>query len=338
MSLLDLVTPEKFSGCLVGQCLADALGSPVEGYPPETCQTYVDEILKKPEKNFFGRGKFPFGQYTDDSQLARELMQSYVDTNGQFSPANYAKRIAAIFQEQRIVGRGRATEEAAMRLAAGVDWQKAGTPAPAAGNGSAMRAAPVGLLFFDNPKEMIQVAHNQGIITHQNPLCSAGSVAIAGATALVLQSKTIDKEAFLIQLSSWVGEVESTFASAIMELKNWVLLPPNKAVTFISRAGLDTTYSDKWQGISPFVMGSVLWSLYSFLRTPEDYWETVCTSIAVGGDVDTTGAMAGAISGAYLGLSHIPVSLTDRLNDQGTWKLAQLVALANECYALKFRS
>jgi ADP-ribosylglycohydrolase len=44
----------------------------------------------------------------------------------------------------------------------------------------------------------------------------------------------------------------------------------------------------------------VLWSLYSFLRSPEDYWETVCTAIAVGGDVDTTAAMAGAVSGAYL--------------------------------------
>lgn len=29
------VRKQQFSGCLIGQCLGDALGFPVEGYPPE---------------------------------------------------------------------------------------------------------------------------------------------------------------------------------------------------------------------------------------------------------------------------------------------------------------
>jgi ADP-ribosylglycohydrolase len=37
---------EQFSGCLIGQCLGDALGFPVEGYPPVTCQRYIQEMLK----------------------------------------------------------------------------------------------------------------------------------------------------------------------------------------------------------------------------------------------------------------------------------------------------
>jgi ADP-ribosylglycohydrolase len=28
---------DQFSGCLVGQCLGDALGFPVEGFPEEMC-------------------------------------------------------------------------------------------------------------------------------------------------------------------------------------------------------------------------------------------------------------------------------------------------------------
>jgi ADP-ribosylglycohydrolase len=78
-----------------------------------------------------------------------------------------------------------------------------------------------------------------------------------------------------------------------------------------------------------------LWSLYAFLRSPEDYWETVCTAIAVGGDVDTTAAMAGAISGAYLGLEAIPAHLVRRLTDRGTWGFDELVELARATYALK---
>ena len=83
---------------------------------------------------------------------------------------------------------------------------------------------------------------------------------------------------------------------------------------------------------------SVLWSLYAFLRTPEDYWETVCTAIRVGGDVDTTAAMAGAISGARLGLAALPGPFVKRLDDKGTWGYDELVALARESFAVKIGS
>jgi ADP-ribosylglycohydrolase len=83
---------DNFSGCLIGQCLGDAAGFPVEGYPPETCQAYVEDILKTNRAGEYGRGSFAFGQYTDDSQLARELLQSYAECR-KFDPRNYAKRI-----------------------------------------------------------------------------------------------------------------------------------------------------------------------------------------------------------------------------------------------------
>jgi hypothetical protein len=38
---------QQFSGSLIGQCLGDALGFVVEGHPPEACQRYVEEVLKK---------------------------------------------------------------------------------------------------------------------------------------------------------------------------------------------------------------------------------------------------------------------------------------------------
>jgi hypothetical protein len=71
-------------------------------------------------------------------------------------------------------------------------------------------------------------------------------------------------------------------------------LPPEEAAVLVSGVGRNPDYGEEgWRGISPFVTSSVLWSLYSFLRSPEDYWETVCTAIAVGGDVDTTGGHGG---------------------------------------------
>jgi ADP-ribosylglycohydrolase len=330
---------DQFSGCLLGQCLGDALGFAVEGFSPKACERYVEDILKTGKAGAFGHWPFPFGQYSDDSQLARELMQSYVACR-KFDPEDYAERIKMIFLEKRIVAFGYSTKEAAKRLCQGISWEESGAPPPSAGNGSAMRAAPIGLFFFDKPQRLIQAAQAQGRITHKDPRCSAGAVAISGAVALLLQGKLINPEAFISSLADWVVTIEPDFATELFKLKKWILIPPEEAVSFISRAGLEADYIDEdgWQNISPFVISSVLWSLYSFLRTPEDYWETICTAITVGGDVDTTAAMAGAISGAYLGIGAVPSHLTNYLTDRGTWKFDELVELAHKCYEIKMQS
>jgi ADP-ribosylglycohydrolase len=325
---------ERFSGCLIGQCLGDALGFPVEGFPPEACAIYVDDTMRVPDAERLARRPRPFGQYTDDSQLARELLQSYA-AHGRFDPEDYARRIAAIFTEERIVGRGLATHRAALRLAAGVGWEEAGELPPAAGNGSAMRAGPVGLLFHDDRAQLLRTAHDQGRITHRDPRCAAGSVAIAGAVAIALDDAPVEVTRWARRLADDARPHDAGFADALLRLPEWVALPPDRAVTAIPhRLGQpDSPYH--WEGVSPFVVSSVLWSLYAFLRTPDDYWETICTAIAVGGDVDTTAAMAGAISGARLGLARLPLDLARALTDQGTWRYDELVALAHECHGRK---
>jgi ADP-ribosylglycohydrolase len=279
----------------------------------------------------------PFGQYTDDSQLARELLRSYAACQA-FDPADYAGRVARLFGEGRVVGRGIACDAAARRLLAGVPWHEAGEPAPSAGNGTAMRAAPVGLFCWDDPDELIEVSRDQSRITHRDPRCAAGAVAIAGAVALGMQEAAIEPRAFLGQLAQWASTFSAEFARLLLQLDRWLTLPPEEAAGPISRAGVLPEFeAEQWPGISPFVVGSVLWSLYAFLRSPDDYWETVCTAIAVGGDVDTTGAMAGAVSGAHVGLDALPHDLTRRVNDMGEWGYDNLVGLADECYDLVTR-
>ncbi len=326
---------DRWAGSLLGQCLGDALGFVVEGQPPEVCGPYVRDLLRAGRAGEVGRPPFAFGQYTDDSQLARELLQSVVARGG-FDPADYAARIAAIFAEGRIVGRGRATQDAALRLARGVPWQEAGAPPPNAGNGSAMRAGPVGLLFADDPAALVRVARTQGEITHQDPRCSSGAVAIAGAVALALRGspgQAIDAGALCEQLAAWAGQVDASVADALRALPGWLRLPPDEAVEPIATAGRD--FDDGWPGISPFVTGSVLWSLYAFLRSPDDPFEALCLAIEVGGDVDTTAAMTGAIAGARCGLGTLPSGLTAKLNDQGTWGREELIALAHGATTLQ---
>jgi len=329
---------DQFSGCLIGQCLGDAAGFVVEGFSPAAASRYVEDYLKTEKAGEFGRFPFPFGQYSDDSQLARELIQSYV-IQKIFDPADYAGRIKQIFSEKRIVGFGYSTKEAAKKLATGISWEEAGAPPPSAGNGSAMRAAPVGLFFFDNPQKLIQAAYDQGRITHRDPRCSAGAVAISGAVALALQHKELDPERFLSTLADWTAPFHQGFADELSTILQSFSMPHEEASLLIANKGLDADYIDdeEWKGMPGFVLCSVLWSLYAFLKSPDDYWETICTAISAGGDTDTTASMAGAISGAYLGIGALPSHLTGYLTDRGTWKLQELVELAHRCYDIKMQ-
>lgn len=322
-----MLTRESFRGCLIGQCVGDALGMPVERHSPEDCQRYM-KAMKAGEIEQCRHPNFPFGQYTDDSQLARELLISLVACEG-FSPKDYARRIVQLHSRDKIVGSSSASKKVALRLSQGIPWQEAGTPAPYARNGSAMRVAPIGLFFCHDPDQMIKAAVEQSLITHQDLRSAAGAVAIAGAVALAVEKHSTDPEMFLGQISAWMRPVEGSAADAVDELANWIELPAEEARKWIEPMGSPPDSLSGWEGIAPWVVPSVLWSLYAFLHSPNDYQHTLRTAISGGGDTDTTAAMAGAISGAHLGLDAIPPLIAQRLTDQGRWGYEPLLSLAD---------
>lgn len=330
--LSPLPSREQWIGCLLGQCIGDAVGAPVEGLPPKDCQKHVNKVLRQGLLDDAFLGQSRFGQYTDDSQLARELLLSLVE-HGRLQSVDYAGRIARLFRSGEVVGAGKATAEVALRLSEGVAPDEAGIPAPSAGNGSAMRAAPIGLWYADEPDALIAAAREQSRITHQDIRCAAGAVAVAGAVALALRGGALQPEPFLAELAEWVRAVDQTVAFDVFQLSSWVSLSPEAAATFMARAGLCPGYEGEWQGISGYVVSSVLWSLYSFLRSPSDFVQTIETAVAVGGDVDTTASMAGAMSGAYLSVAKLPTQLCERVTDQGRWGLTELTQLADRAHA-----
>lgn len=329
------LTQDRFAGCLIGQCVGDALGFLVEGEPPNICEDYARDVVRAGKVPKIERDGFAYGQYSDDSQLARELMISFAERR-HFDPADYAARIAALFVDNRIVGRGRTTSQAAERLAAGISWTESGIPAPAAGNGAAMRAGPVGVICWNSPEALIRMACDQARITHANPCCLAGAVAVAGAVALAGEGKVIERRSFLKPLRDWTIRIDPVFTAGLRRMEDCLDMPVMDAAREISRIGLPPGVEGQWRGgISAYVVGSVLWALYAFLRSPRDYLGAVATAITPGGDVDTMAAMAGAIAGAHLGLRAIPIELVRPLNDRGSWRHADLMVLANDCWKLR---
>jgi ADP-ribosylglycohydrolase len=64
---------------------------------------------------------------------------------------------------------------------------------------------------------------------------------------------------------------------------------------------------------------------------PDDFVACMGLAIRPGGDVDTTAAMAGALSGARVGTGGIPKAWIDPINYMGSWGPAQLQDLTAKC-------
>lgn len=343
---------DQFKGCILGCALGDAIGAVVERKPAKTAKAYVTQCVEtfdfsKVQKH---HGGSLFGQYTDDTQLTRELTLSIVDEGG-FVPEDFADRVCRMFDQNLIVGGGRATAAAAKRLKEGVSWRESGSPPPAAGNGAAMRAAPIGLLYWNDAKGLLQAATDQAIITHTAEMSVAGSMAIAMATAMCLnaskETSSPLEPGWWSWLSRFVWAHNAEFGSDIAALTKLVFDGRKKGRAPGSNAEAETVLAwlmedddPSWDGISPWARTSVLWSLYSLSAHPEDIWKAIAMAIWPGGDVDTTAAMTGALVGARVGIEKFPVQVLEEIAPQITdalspeWNWTKLELLAEQLYGV----
>ena len=329
----DAIAPSaasRLAGCLLAQALGDALGFVVEGAPAAVARRYA-AALPHASAILPARSPFSPGQYSDDTQYARELCASIVDA-GEWRADAFARRLARLFAAGRDVGAGAGSRRAARRLLLGVDWREAGTPPPYAGNGAAIRAGPIGVLFRGDPLAMRRVAIEQALVTHREPLCAAGAVAIAAAVRLAATEEA-NAETALASVGALATEVDARFGAAFDTLGELLSLPPAAAAERLRAARLDPLGPPPTGGLSIHVVPTVIWSLYSVWRHPSSWREALGTAIGIGGDTDSTGAMAGAIVGARLGAGALPAALLAQLHDRGTDGAAALTALAGRCVA-----
>jgi ADP-ribosylglycohydrolase len=310
----------RFVGCIFGTAVGDAVGAPVEGGSGALCQAYIKKCVRPQQFKSLPKRKrsLPFGQYTDDTQLTLLLAQSL---SNKADPECFATLLVEAFSSDLIVGSGRATRTAVAALASGVPWDQAGVTAPLAGNGTAMRTSPVGLFYYQDFDKLQQAAKDLSYVTHQAPICTAGAIAISMAVALTVREHNTEEQTWIDLLAERVTPYSIIMAEAARDVWQHRQETPAEMLLRIL-AVQDPEYpaplsTHAWEGISPFVLPSVLWSLYAYLHSPQDFWETICTAIYPGGDVDTTAAMAGAISGTHNGIRSMPEVVLQKLQDQG---------------------
>ena len=81
---------------------------------------------------------------------------------------------------------------------------------------------------------------------------------------------------------------------------------------------------------------SVPTAIASFALTPDSFEETIANVIFLGGDTDTMAAMAGALSGAYLGAGRLPARLVGMLESSPKGR-DYIRALAGKLFAAYLR-
>jgi ADP-ribosyl-[dinitrogen reductase] hydrolase len=271
------------SNVLLGTAIGDALGVPFE-----TKLVNNPELIKWDGKTFQGSEHHDLkpGQYSDDTQMSIMVAESLIENRG-FAPQNLAERYVDWIVSGRARGYGKTTLLAVHNLLEGKSYADSGVPG-SYGNGTAMRAAPIGVYYRDDLKEVIKVCKVDSAITHASEEAEAGSIAIAYAAALASQDDTED-------LLERVHAVlpESKVKSIIYSLGSLV-----SAKHIPSGAALRVL------GTKADVRQTVPSALYCFLRF-NNYHDAILAAIRAGGDTDTTAAIVGGLFGAKLGMKAI---------------------------------
>jgi ADP-ribosylglycohydrolase len=302
---MDTLQPDprdRFHGCLLGCAVGDALGAPFEGYWDHQLPGRAALL-----RGFAEVEGYPRGQYTDYTQLTLATIASIV-RRGNLEPADVARSIALLWRHDSVVGPGGACTRAATTFLRTRDWKTCGAPVGQAGNGTAMRTAALGLFFLRDPERLPPAVADISRITHRDPRSVAGGVATAKAAQLLATGEHPEAVGFCGEVAAAMRPYETTFSDLVEELPSRLGEDLEEALHAIAWAGSPRPEFSR-PVITPFVVPTVLAALGSVLRKPNSWTDAVAEAIGLGGDVDTLGAIVGALSGARLGVTAIPAHL-----------------------------
>jgi ADP-ribosylglycohydrolase len=272
---------DKARGCILGGAIGDSMGGPFEGQPgPLTFRAHSDWRI------------------SDDTQLTLATCESIIEIV-QVSPEHIASRFVEWYRARRITGIGSSTLKALRDLDAGAHWALAGARGEmSAGNGAAMRIAPLAFHLDPELAQDRQIIRDVCRITHHNEEACIGALAIAVA----IRSVAFNQIAPTQLLDVVVRDLPDS------RVRDRILL------ISALRGDLSVAEVASEFGSSGYVADSVPLALYAaqlIERFPLD--EVLRSAIEAGGDTDTIASMTGQMAGAWLGASQVPRGLIDML-------------------------
>lgn len=285
---MDANTLDRLLGCAVGAAVGDALGMPLEFYPPRP----VDRLVRD-----FTPGRLPAGSFTDDTEMALALAESLVARRG-WDGVDLAARFVAWYRADP-PDVGNQTRAVLGWLESGLDWQSASLRAAesmpnSAGNGSVMRCWPVALAAWDDDSRLEQISAQQSQLTHPHPDCVSACVIVNRCIASLVSGATAHE--------ALSAALRATPVSPL-------LLTTLRAAPSLPRERLENS------GWVIHTLESAFWGLL----TTRSFEEAVVQVANLGNDADTAASVTGALAGAAYGLKAIPAAW--RAGLRGEWPL-----------------
>lgn len=287
---------------LIGLCVGDALGVPVEFQSRQN-------LTLNPVTTMMGYGTHnqPVGTWSDDSSLAFCLAESLCKN---YDLKDIGKLFVRWKEEEYMTPHGKvfdigiATSQALQRFKnSNNPYISGGRSEEDNGNGSLMRILPIIFLVKDLPIEKrFQIVKDISSITHAHTRSVLGCF-IYVEYALVLM-KGEEKYKALSIMQETVNQflnINAIASEKEMGLYNRIL--QNDTIPY-DCSSIDS-YFEAEIFSSGYVIHTLEASIWCFLKT-SSYTESVLKAVNLGKDTDTTGCVTGGLAGLYYGYENIP--------------------------------
>lgn len=310
--ILNRSLGDRLRGVLVGTVVGDAFGNPLEGAPASALENQLRRRAQQPA---------PW-RYTDDGAMTIALAESLRDTRT-IDPQALLMRFRAHYEPARGFGRG--MKLAFASLDRGDHWAdvaRAAWPEGSRGNGGAVRVGAVALRPWIDFPSFRSAARLATRITHAHD--EAIGAALVQVTVVDLVLREPDLVASPLDLLQRAASLLDDSPSAVALIENIERVVAQQSSAIEIANGL---------GTSTLAVESVPAALASFLLHHSTFEDAVLHAAALGGDVDSIGALVGALAGALHGFSAIPRLWLDALATE-TPSVRTLCALADDLGAL----
>jgi ADP-ribosyl-[dinitrogen reductase] hydrolase len=287
-----MLTAAKTLSGLMGLCVGDALGVPVEFISRA-------ERVKSPVTTMLGYGTWnqPPGTWSDDSSLSFCLAECLCRGYSLDAIANsFWRWYKEAYWTPRgdVFDIGQTTHTAIMRLKQGVvPHQAGGKVENSNGNGSLMRILPMAYCHRNfTLGELLARVHDVSAITHAHARSQmACGIYISIAVALL---EGADLQTAYLQA---LQDIQTIYS-----VREFLLEKPHFGRVFSGEIAKLPVEEINSGGYVIDTLESSLWCLLN----SSSYSEAVLKAVNLGGDTDTTAAVTGGLAGIYYGVENIP--------------------------------
>jgi ADP-ribosylglycohydrolase len=290
---------DRAEGLLLGIAVGDAYGLPWEGLSRSTVARRFDGA---PRYRLLGR----VGFVSDDTDQTALLMSALLRGRGDVATTVRLFRRSMVGWFWRLPwGIGLSTLKACLLMSIGV--RRSGRPS--AGNGAAMRAAPVALVFPADVEARRAFSDALARTTHTDPRAVQGARFVVELTASCLHATADDDPGELVRNAS-VAVADERLLRAIEEGLASAVEPGRLA-------DLES---------SGYVLHTLATAVACFCLPTASPFESLERCVRQGGDTDTIGAVLGGWLGALHGSEAWPPELLQNLERSVYVHLLRLAA------------